>query len=116
MLTVIVLTCIVLGSLVSLDNVTRKKFERKTKASLEAEINSLKRDLDNSTRWIFEAKVRLLQHQETISKLLSIQTNSGGQPNTFTNDELKRIRFAIHPDKTNGKTTELWRKVNDLIK
>lgn len=36
--------------------------------------------------------------------------------NEFSAEELKRIRFAIHPDKNGGKTTELWRKINDMVK
>lgn len=36
--------------------------------------------------------------------------------NEFSAEELKRIRFAIHPDRNGGKTTELWRKINDMVK
>lgn len=35
--------------------------------------------------------------------------------NEFSYDELKRIRFVMHPDKNGGKTTELWRKINEMM-
>lgn len=33
----------------------------------------------------------------------------------FTQEELKRIRFAVHPDKNRGKTGELFIKVNKML-
>lgn len=33
----------------------------------------------------------------------------------FSQEELKRIRYSIHPDKTNGKTHELFLKINNMI-
>ncbi|ADG59925.1 hypothetical protein Acj9p025 [Acinetobacter phage Acj9] len=36
--------------------------------------------------------------------------------NEFSINELKRIRFAIHPDRNGGKNSELWQKINDMTK
>ena len=34
----------------------------------------------------------------------------------LSKDELKKIRFYIHPDKTNGTTNDLFLKINERIK
>ncbi|AFL47603.1 hypothetical protein ZZ1p0028 [Acinetobacter phage ZZ1] len=47
-----------------------------------------------------------------------IKTENSFKPvgkNEFSYDELKRIRFVMHPDKNGGKTTELWRKINEMM-
>ena len=36
------------------------------------------------------------------------------RPNQFNDKEWKRILYALHPDRNDGKTNELWQKMKDL--
>lgn len=66
-------------------------------------------DLENSR---LEMEIVKLSSELILTKLvLSLNKES----NQFTKNELKRIRFAIHPDKNGGKTNEIFIKVNKLL-
>ena len=45
------------------------------------------------------------------NKIISDLRSNG----TFTNDDLKRLKHYIHPDKHNGKTNDLFIKVSKVL-
>ncbi|CAL1777096.1 hypothetical protein CPT_Minot_019 [Acinetobacter phage Minot] len=54
------------------------------------------------------------------AEYLRLKSSKPQQPNTeithnFTKSELQRIRFSVHPDKHQGKTAQLFIKVNDML-
>lgn len=51
-----------------------------------------------------------------IEKFKRKANNNNNTTNSFTQEELKKIRFVIHPDKNKGKNQELFIKINELIK
>lgn len=65
--------------------------------------NALKECQTNNTN-LWNANINLE------AKLRSEQKASG-----FTDDELVKMRFYLHPDRNNGKTSELFVKINDLV-
>ena len=67
-------------------------------------IDTLKYDLD---RCVSKSDYNKLVRKAN-SVISDLRSNS-----TFTNDELKRLKHYVHPDKHNGKTNDLFVKVNN---
>lgn len=97
----------------------------KRNAKLEIETKVYRDSLSNYSLNELRLRIELTSFKnlyEELSKtnaILSAELSKNGatsSTNHFSQEELKRIRFCIHPDKTQGKTTELFKKVNSLIK
>ena len=56
------------------------------------------------------------KQKQDIAYLIFNRPDRANSINVFSQDELKKIRFMCHPDKHNGKTHELFIKINGMIK
>lgn len=98
------------------NNAYRKRIKKSDDAfnSAIAQYNALLMQ-NNLLCKMFEHNRKLLLDCE--AKLYNKSTQSNKTIyDYFTIDELKRIRFIIHPDKTNGNTNELFIKIDEIIK
>lgn len=79
---------------------------------LERKISRLTIDLayERHQHTLLKVKASLLESAVTSANYR--ESNSTKIVNIFSKDELTKIRFYLHPDKTGGKTHDLFLKVN----
>lgn len=94
------------------------------------EVSRLKDCTDDYEAALLESEYLINQARENFKALhgkdpgedlsdLSINGGTVGTANVknvFTKDELVKIRFSIHPDRNGGKNTELFQKINSMVK
>lgn len=114
MLIAIIMTLMLVLILYLYSNLQNEKLKLKFRIS---EYNSLVKNRNKlKEKFLYassENERLVIKCNNLVEKLNSIESNEAHCE--FSLEELQRIKFCVHPDKTGNKTTELWIKVNNLI-
>ena len=72
--------------------------------------------LENLKELINEVEALSLENSTLKNILKRLKQEKENQKEQFTQEELKRLRRYLHPDFTNKPTSDLFNKVDGLIK